>query len=97
MLKYMAFENIVRKGENASHQHFLLFPPMFSSPPKPKKKKILILAAFSCLSAICNALNLVKSRKLAFGDGLVLFADTLNLLTVQGSFTIIGGFHKKKC
>ena len=27
----MAFENIVRKGENAGNQHFLLFPQCFLS------------------------------------------------------------------
>ena len=25
-------ENIVRKGENAGYQHFLLFPPCFQKP-----------------------------------------------------------------
>ena len=30
----MPFENIVRKGENAGNQHFLLFPTMFSTLPE---------------------------------------------------------------
>ena len=30
-----AFENIVGNGENTGNQHFLLFPIMFSTIPKP--------------------------------------------------------------
>ena len=26
-------ENVVEKGENAGHQHFLLFPQCFQNPP----------------------------------------------------------------
>ena len=32
--KKKPFENIVRKGENAGNQHFLLFPPRFLPIPK---------------------------------------------------------------
>ena len=32
-LKKKAFENILGKGENAGHQHFLLFPQCFSTFP----------------------------------------------------------------
>ena len=37
----MPFKNIIGKGENAGHQHFLLFPQCFlpSLPPPPPKKK----------------------------------------------------------
>ena len=34
ILKKKAFENIDGKGENASKQHFLLFPTMFSNQSK---------------------------------------------------------------
>ena len=64
-LRKKYFENVVGKGEDASKQHFLLFPQCFN----PIEKEI-ILATFYLSSA--NALNLVKSKKFSFGKGLQL-------------------------
>ena len=39
-LKKGPYKNFVERGENASNQHFLLFPQCFLfTPPKKKKKK----------------------------------------------------------
>ena len=51
-----SFENIVRKGENAANQHFLLFPQCFVFFPKQ----------ISTLSST-NDFNLDQSKILLFG------------------------------
>ena len=56
MLRKKPFENIVRKGENACKQHFLLFLQCFTT---IRKTEIIILSS-------TNALNLVQSNKLSF-------------------------------
>ena len=56
-LKKKAFENIVGKGENAGHQHFLLFPQCFLP---DQRQKIIILVTLTLSSA--NAFNLVESK-----------------------------------
>ena len=48
------------------NQHFLLFPTVFSA---LSKRKIVILATFNLFSA--NAFNLVTSKNLPFGKGLI--------------------------
>ena len=50
------FENIVGKGENGGNQHFLLFPTMFSTLPKPN---FYFPFTFILLSA--NAFDLISS------------------------------------
>ena len=54
------FKNIVEKGENASHQHFLLFPQCFF----PILKTILI---FQYILSSANVYNLVKAKNVPFG------------------------------
>ena len=49
-LRKMPFENIVRKGENAGKQHFLLFPQCFL--PIPKRISVLKLHLFCCLQML---------------------------------------------
>ena len=44
------FENIVRKGENAGNQHFLLFSQCFL--PVPRKISVLKLHLFCCLQML---------------------------------------------
>ena len=63
-LKKRAFENIVGKGENAGHQHFLLFSCFLQL----SKTKIIIQAKLDLSSA--NAFNLVKAKILPFGKGI---------------------------
>ena len=46
-LKKKAFENIVRKGENAGNQHFILFPQCFL--PFPNQISIFESHNFCCL------------------------------------------------
>ena len=58
-------ENIMGKGENADNQIFSFFH-LFSI---VSKSKIVILTMFNLLSA--NALNLVMSKILSFGKGLM--------------------------
>ena len=60
------FENIVRKGENADNQHFLLFSQCFLLFPK----KDICEVAFILSSA--NAFNLDLSKILSFGKELNL-------------------------
>ena len=60
-----AFENIVVKGENASNQHFLLFPQCFL--PFPIQISIFQLHFF--LSS-ANAFNLDRSKILSIGEKL---------------------------
>ena len=62
-LKKKPFENIVGKGENASHQHFLLFPQCFL----PFSKEISI---FQSHLSSANASNLDQSEILSFGKEL---------------------------
>ena len=56
-LKKKAFENIVRKDENAGNQHFSPLPTMFST---LSEREIVISAIFILWSA--NALNLDQSE-----------------------------------
>ena len=60
-LKKTAFENTVRKGENAGDQHFHLFPQCFL----PHHREIVILTMFNLSSA--NDFNLITSKILSFG------------------------------
>ena len=62
-----SLENIVRKGENAGNQHFVLFPQCF----------LLFLTQISNFESLLflsspNALILVKAKDLSFGKGLKL-------------------------
>ena len=65
-LKENTFENIVRKGENAGKQHFLLFPQFFSI---QSKTGTIILAVFVVIRSLqmlsvwwsLNNCHLVKS------------------------------------
>ena len=59
------FENIVGKGENAVHQHFLLFPKCFLL---LSKTEMIISVIFILSSA--NAFNLDKVKILTSGNGL---------------------------
>ena len=61
-LRKKAFEDILRKEENARNQHFLPFPTMFSSFPKINFK---FSVAFDLSSA--NTFNLDMSKILLFG------------------------------
>ena len=60
------FENIVRKGENAGNQHFLLFPQCFQ--PIPKRIPVFKLRLI-CTSA--RTINLDQSKVFAFGIELI--------------------------
>ena len=56
------FENIVRKGDNADNQHFLLFPTMFSTLHKTNFEfsvTFILLCAHAC--------KLDQSKILLFG------------------------------
>ena len=64
ILQERAFENILGKGENADHQHFLLFPKCFFT---IRKTHFNFLVTFTLLSAY--ALNLDWSEML-FGKEL---------------------------
>ena len=64
-LKKKPFENTMGKGENASNQHSLFFPTVFSI---LSRREIIILATCNLLSA--NAFNLDTSKMLLFGKGL---------------------------
>ena len=57
------FENIVRKGENAGNQHFLLFQQCFQ--PDQRQKPSDSLCKFSLLSS--NVFELMQSKILSFG------------------------------
>ena len=59
------FENIVGTGENAGHQHFLLFQQYFL----PFIKQISFFSVTFILSS-ANAFNLDKSENLLFGKEL---------------------------
>ena len=72
--KKKALENTVGKGENAGNQHFLLFPTVFST---LSKREIIILANYNLSSA--NAFNLVKSKTLSFGNGIILSQTSSDL------------------
>ena len=65
-LKKKALENTVGKEENAGNQHFLLFPQCFLF---LSQREIVILEMFNLSSA--NAFNLVMSKNLSFGKGLI--------------------------
>ena len=58
-------ENIVRKGENAGNQHFLLFPQCFL----PFLKQLAVFSDTFILWT-ANAFNLDQSKNLLFGKGL---------------------------
>ena len=78
------FENIVRKGENAGNQHFLLFPQCFLPFPK---QGLLFYSNFFMSSA--NAFNLDQSKVLSFGKELTSFpfsppSDNQSLFMSQG-------------
>ena len=49
-VKKKAFKNIVRKGENAGNQHFLLFPQSFL--PIPKRTSVVKLHLFCRLQML---------------------------------------------
>ena len=59
-------KNIVRKGENAGYQKYLLFPSFFTT---FSKKYTIFGATFELLSA--NAFNLDRSGILSFGTDLI--------------------------
>ena len=40
---FESVENIVRKGENAGYQHFLLFPQCFHMPSSSESLKVVIV------------------------------------------------------
>ena len=63
----MPFENNVEKGENAGHQHFLLFATMFSSSIF-SKAFVKFRAIFDLSPA--NAFNLDRSTILLLGKQL---------------------------
>ena len=65
--KKKALENIVRKGENAGNQHFLLFPQFFLL---CRREKSSFRQHVICHLHIAYAFNLVLSRILSFGKGL---------------------------
>ena len=64
-LKKNDFENIVGKGENAGHQHFLLFPQCFL--PYQRQKLSFQQHLFCRLQ---NAFKLDQSKILQFGEEL---------------------------
>ena len=73
-LRKKAFENIVGKGENAGHQHFLLFPQCFFFFFYPfQKRKFFFSIKFNFSSA--NSFNLDQSKKLSFGYGAISFSN----------------------
>ena len=72
-----SLENTEGKGENAGNQHFLLFSTVFST---LSKRENVILATFKLSSA--NAFNLVMSKILFFGKGLMGFHEALNCFLV---------------
>ena len=64
------FENIVRKGENAGYQHFLLFPKIFSIIFKTN-----LIFSISFILSSSNAFNLDQSKTLLFGKELKHFIN----------------------
>ena len=69
-LRKEAFENILGEGENASNQHFLLYPKYFL--PFPQKISNFESHLFCRLQ--CNAFEFVyQSRILLFGKELTLY------------------------
>ena len=78
MLGKKLYENLVRKGEHAGNQHFLLIPHCFL----PLKSNI-ILATMKLSSA--SAFNFDKAKILLFGNGLKNNAD-LSMIGLLISF-----------
>ena len=65
-LKRKPIENVIGKGENARHQHFLLFlPTVFSSLPKT-----YFDTSITFILSSANAFNLDQSKNLLFGEEL---------------------------
>ena len=67
--KKKPFENIVRKGENAGNQHFLIFPQCFFA-TNPKKKFCFKLHLFCRLQVLSiwtslKICRLVKEQRLS--------------------------------
>ena len=65
----MALKNTVGKGENAGHQHFLLFPQCFLL--RDQRKKLSFKQCLFC-RLTANALDLVTSKILSLGEALTL-------------------------
>ena len=74
-----AFENIVRKGENAGNQHFLLFPTMFSTLPKPNLNFSFtcMLSSAKLMLSIWTSLSLSGLVKSLIALDGVLIAKTI--------------------
>ena len=84
-MKQRAFENIVEKGENASDQHFLLFPECFPTYQGQKSSK-------TRLSAITINLKMLSAKSVSFGKGKDVSFSAPNLIC----FTFIAHMSSEK-
>ena len=86
-MKKKPFGNIVGKGENAGHQHFLLLPQCFL--PFPKQISIL---PFLFLLSSANAFNLDQPKNISYGKQLKLldvFLKSFDITTASINFILI--------